>query len=65
MDKKLFIKMKEAKSLHEKYVQMIDEYINKNKQVNEDFNRRIMKVYRCMINVHDEIHHEIGLSDNK
>ena len=42
-------KMKEAKSLHQKYVQMIEEYTLKENTKNEDFSRRIMKVYNCMI----------------
>ena len=65
MDEELNRKIKETKSLHEKYVQMMEEYLNKNKIVNEDFNRRIMKVYHCMINEYDEIHREVGLSYNK
>jgi len=52
---KLHRKIKEAKSLHEKYVQMMD----------NDFDQRIMKVYHCMINAYDEINQEIGLSYNK
>jgi len=65
MDEELHRKIKEAKSLHEKYVQMMEECMNKNKLVNEDFNRRIMKAYNCMINAYDEIHQEIGLSYKK
>ena len=53
-------KMKEAKSLHQKYVQMIEEYTLKENIKNEDFNRRIMKVYNCMISEYNEINQEIG-----
>jgi len=45
MDEELLRKIKDASSLHKKYVQMMEEYTYKNKQVNEDFNRRIMKVF--------------------
>ena len=65
MNEELLRKIKDASSLHKKYVQMMKEYTDKNKQANEDFNRRIMKVYHCMINEYDEIHQEIGLSYNK
>ena len=65
MDEELLRKIKDTRSLHKKYVQMMEEYTNNNKQVNGDFNRRIMKVYHCMINEYDEIHQEIGLSYNK
>jgi RNase P subunit RPR2 len=51
MNEELLRKIKDASSLHKKYVQMMKEYTDKNKQqANEDFNRRIMKVYHCMIN---------------
>jgi len=45
MDEELLRKIKDVSSLHKKYVQMMEEYTYKNKQVNEDFNRRIMKVF--------------------
>ena len=44
---------------------MMDEPMIKEKMTDEDFNRRIMKVYHCMINAYDEINQEIGLSYNK
>lgn len=65
MDEELSRKIKEARSLHEKYVQMMDEHTGKKNMTDEDFNRRIMKVYHCMINAYDEINHEIGLFYNK
>jgi len=65
MSDEIHRKIKEAKSLHEKYVQMMDEHIVKENMADEDFNRRIMKVYHCMINAYDEINQEIGLSYNK
>jgi hypothetical protein len=66
MDEELLRKIKDASSLHKKYVQMMEEeYTDKDKQVNEDFNRRIMKVYHCMINEYDEINQEIGFSYSK
>jgi len=65
MNEELRRKIKEAKSLHEKYIQMMDEPMIKEKMTDEDFNRRIMKVHHCMINAYDEINQEIGLSYNK
>ena len=65
MDGELHRKIKEAKSLHEKYIQMMNEHVVKENTIDEDFNRRIMKVYHCMINAYDEINQEIGLSYNK
>lgn len=65
MDGELRRKIKEAKSLHEKYIQMMDEHMVKENMAEEDFNRRIMKVYHCMISAYDEINQEIGLSYNK
>ncbi len=65
MDEELNRKIKEAKSLHEKYVQMMEEHTEKKNVTDEDFNRRIMKVYNCMINVYDEINQEIGFSYKK
>ena len=60
MNDELIQKMKEAKSLHEKYVQMIEKYTLKENTQNEDFNRRIMKIYNCMISEYNEINQEIG-----
>ncbi len=65
MDKELSRKIKEAKSLHEKYVQMMEEHAVKKNMTGEDFNRRIMKVYNCMINAYNEINQEIGFTFNK
>ncbi len=65
MDEELSRKIKEAKSLHEKYVQMMEEHAIKKNTANEDFNRRIMKVYNCMINAYNEINQEIGFSYSK
>ncbi|MDH3341994.1 MAG: hypothetical protein OEL84_12040 [Nitrosopumilus sp.] len=65
MDGELHRKIKEAKSLYEKYVQMMDEHVVKKNMMDNDFNRRIMKVYHCMINAYDEINQNIGLSHNK
>ena len=65
MDEELHRKIKEAKSLHEKYVQMMDEHVVKEIMTDGDFNRRIMKVYHCMINAYDEINQEVGLFYNK
>jgi hypothetical protein len=60
MNDKIIQKMKDAKSLHEKYVQMIEKYTLKENTQNEDFNRRIMKIYNCMISEYNEINQEIG-----
>lgn len=38
MDEELLRKIKDTNLLHKKYVQMIEEYTDKNKQVNEEFN---------------------------
>ena len=65
MDEELSRKIKEARSLHEKYVQMMDDHTVKKNMPDNDFNRRIMKVYHCMINAYDEINQEMGLSYNK
>ncbi|MDH3361121.1 MAG: hypothetical protein OEW86_08825 [Nitrosopumilus sp.] len=65
MDGELHRKINEAKSLHKKYVQMMGEHMVKENVTDEDFNRRIMKVYHCMISAYDEINQEIGLSYNK
>ena len=65
MNEELRRKIKETKSLHEKYIPMMDEPMIKEKMTDEDFNRRIMKVYDCMINAYDEIHQETGLSYDK
>ncbi len=65
MDEALSRKIKEARSLHEKYVQMMEDYTNKENMTDEDFNRRIMKVYNCMINAYNEINQEIGFSHSK
>ncbi|KEQ57447.1 hypothetical protein SCCGRSA3_00241 [Marine Group I thaumarchaeote SCGC RSA3] len=65
MDEELRRKIKEARLLYEKYVQMMDECMDEKKPVNEDFNRRIMKVYHCMTNAYDEINNEIGLRYDK
>ncbi len=62
MDEELRRKIKEARSLHQKYVQMMEEHIDKKNMTDEDFNRRIMKVYNCMINEYNEINQKIGLS---
>ena len=61
MDEELHQKIKEARSLHEKYVQMMEEHMFKN-NTDDDFNRRTMKVYNCMISVYDEINQKVGLS---
>ena len=65
MDDELHRKIKEAKSLHEKYIQMMNEHMVKENVIDEDFNRRVMKVYHCMINAYDEVNQEIGFSYNK
>ena len=65
MDEEIRRKIKEAKSLYEKYIQMMDEHMVKENMTDEDFNRRIMKVYNCMINGYDEINQKIGFSYNK
>ncbi|MGI9566861.1 MAG: hypothetical protein ACR2LL_07605 [Nitrosopumilus sp.] len=65
MDEELHRKIREAKSLHEKYVQMMDEHMIKKNIIDDDFNRRIMKVYHCMISAYDEINQEIGFFYNK
>ena len=65
MDEELRRKIKEAKSLYEKYVQMMNAHVIKENMADEDFNRRVMKVYHCMISAYDEINQEIGLSYNK
>ena len=65
MDEDLSRKIKEAKSLYEKYVQMMEEHTEKKNVTDEDFNRRIMKVFNCMINAYDEINQEIGFSYKK
>ena len=62
MDEELRTKIKEARSLHQKYVQMMEEHIDKKNMTDEDFNRRIMRVYNCMINEYNEINQKIGLS---
>lgn len=65
MGEELRRKIKEVKSLYEKYVQMMDEHMVKENMTDEDFNRRIMKVYHCMISAYDEINQEIRLFYNK
>ena len=65
MDEEICRKIKEAKSLYEKYIQMMDEHMVKENMTDEDFNRRIMKVYNCMINGYDEINQKIGFSYNR
>ncbi|WP_316506524.1 hypothetical protein [Nitrosopumilus sp.] len=65
MDEELHRKIREAKSLHEKYVQMMDEHMIKKNIIDDDFNRRIMKIYHCMISAYDEINQEIGFFYNK
>ena len=65
MDEELRRKIKEAKSLHEKYIQMMDEYLITENMTDKDFHRRIMKVYHCMINTYEEINQETGFSYNK
>jgi len=46
MNEELCRKIKETKTLHEKYIQMMDEPMIKEKMIDEDFNRRII---RCII----------------
>ncbi len=65
MNEELSRKIKEARSLHEKYVQMMEEHTVKKNMADEDFSRRIMKVYNCMINAYDEINQENGFSYSK
>ena len=65
MDGELHRKIKEAKSLHEKYVQMMDEHTVKEIMTDGGFNRRITKLYHYMINAYDKINQEVGLFYNK
>jgi len=46
MDEELRRKIKETKSLHEKYVQMLDEHMAKENITDDDFNRSILSIIK-------------------